>query len=330
MLFPRVGDCPGLQQFYSCGNGFRGCCSIDPCNPGVICPEDGDSSSDSDGDRTTSPPTTSRFTSGALTSTASTRAAETTVPSTTDEVTNETSPSSTPSSSTADTAATTAAAATTEDPTSENTEDPTSSTTSTPATSTISSASLSPTFCPDANNTVFANQDNNSYQLICDLGLPGETLGTSEIATIDAFPACISSCDDTDECVGVTFVNHESGGTCNLKSAKGPFESCPDESSCTSAVRLGSSDSSDSASPLGAALGGALGGLAVLALLIALFFCLRRRKRARAVDEPDYRRKWDSTADADTEPMRVKDGQSVFAPFGGKWRPPLGVLDNWS
>lgn len=317
MLFPRVGDCPGLQQFYSCGNGFRGCCSIDPCNPGVICPEDGDSPSDSDGDRTTFPPTTSRFTSGALTSTASTRAADTTVTSTTDEVTNETSPSPTISSSNTNTAATTAAA-TTEDPTAANTEDLTSSTTSTPATSTISSASLSPTFCPDANNTVFANQDNNSYQLICDLGLPGETLGTSEIETIDAFPACISSCDDTDDCVGVTFLNHESGGTCNLKSAKGPFESCPDDSSCTSAVRLGSSGSSDSASPLGAALGGALGGLAILALLIALFFCLRRRKRARAVDEPDYRRKWDSTADADTEPMRVKDGQSVFAPFGGK------------
>ncbi|PNS18574.1 hypothetical protein CAC42_5113 [Sphaceloma murrayae] len=33
-------DCPRGFNFYSCGNGFRGCCSVEPCNPNSTCPED--------------------------------------------------------------------------------------------------------------------------------------------------------------------------------------------------------------------------------------------------------------------------------------------------
>ncbi|KAF1830626.1 hypothetical protein BDW02DRAFT_91878 [Decorospora gaudefroyi] len=40
-LRKRVDDCPAGGVFYFC-NGFRGCCTIDPCNPGSTCPADKD------------------------------------------------------------------------------------------------------------------------------------------------------------------------------------------------------------------------------------------------------------------------------------------------
>lgn len=36
----QLGTCPAGKVFYNC-NGWRGCCSIDPCNPGATCPDDG-------------------------------------------------------------------------------------------------------------------------------------------------------------------------------------------------------------------------------------------------------------------------------------------------
>ncbi|KAF4552354.1 Hypothetical protein D9617_10g073350 [Elsinoe fawcettii] len=63
-------ECPQGFNFYSCGNGFRGCCGVEPCNPGSSCPEEEEapvrttvrSSPPPSSTRTPPPPTTTRVT----------------------------------------------------------------------------------------------------------------------------------------------------------------------------------------------------------------------------------------------------------------------------
>ncbi|CAD0090615.1 unnamed protein product, partial [Aureobasidium vineae] len=56
-------SCPG-GAYYICQNGFRGCCSIDPCNPGATCPDSSNTLSTSSATtRKPSPTSTSTTTS---------------------------------------------------------------------------------------------------------------------------------------------------------------------------------------------------------------------------------------------------------------------------
>ncbi|TKX25549.1 hypothetical protein C1H76_2199 [Elsinoe australis] len=52
-------DCPAGFNFYSCGNGFRGCCSVEPCNPNSTCPDDKKPANSQTTTRSSAPPTTS-------------------------------------------------------------------------------------------------------------------------------------------------------------------------------------------------------------------------------------------------------------------------------
>ncbi|KAG8626866.1 hypothetical protein KVT40_005811 [Elsinoe batatas] len=54
-------DCPPGFNFYSCGNGFRGCCGVEPCNPGSTCPEE-ERAAGSSTIRSIPPATTTRVT----------------------------------------------------------------------------------------------------------------------------------------------------------------------------------------------------------------------------------------------------------------------------
>jgi len=102
----QPGTCPVGSNFYSC-NGFRVCCTIDPCNPGQTCPRDKLRGGDATSSSQEAPKSTSSKTSAATLSTITTRTSlaptmksvpKSTDPSTVSFVTS-TTPTVTPSAS---------------------------------------------------------------------------------------------------------------------------------------------------------------------------------------------------------------------------------------
>jgi hypothetical protein len=83
----QVGTCPAGSNFYSC-NGFRVCCTIDPCNPGQTCPKDkirgGDATSASQEAPKSTPSKTSAATLLTITSRTSLASTTKSVPKSTD------------------------------------------------------------------------------------------------------------------------------------------------------------------------------------------------------------------------------------------------------
>ncbi|KAF2226615.1 hypothetical protein BDZ85DRAFT_293535 [Elsinoe ampelina] len=106
-------DCPQGFNFYSCGNGFRGCCGVEPCNPGSTCPEE-ERAAGSSTIRSTPPTTTTRSPPPPTT----TRVTLTTPPpSRTSSDTDPTSSTTLPSTASSSASTTTSSSASTTSPT---------------------------------------------------------------------------------------------------------------------------------------------------------------------------------------------------------------------
>lgn len=241
-------SCPG-GAYYVCQNGFKGCCSVDPCNPGASCPD------------TSSNLSTSPITTGIPSSTSTPTAA------------------ATPSTVTTSTRATTSSSSTT---TSSTSILPTATSLTCPA------ANMTTYIDPNkVQYSIRCNVD-NSYDSFNSTTVSTGGFGKC-FPACDSFAACAGFTfvgSDSGTCylksnlpedgysstagsnyVTVALLNRDA-------QVVPPADALPTNSSNPSKDSKGA--------PIGAIVGGVIGGLAFLVLFALLvFFCLRRRRRRR-------------------------------------------------
>ncbi|TKA83507.1 hypothetical protein B0A55_00477, partial [Friedmanniomyces simplex] len=253
--------CASGSAFYACANGFRGCCSVDPCNPGGGCP-DGQSS------------TAVASTTDAPAETASV----TMLASSTDE------PSAVATDAPTDSTGTSAASPT-QDSTSLLTASSTGSA-STSATATASSGSgaiATPApACPGANNTMYTDSSKIQYNIPCNADNSYASSDTIQVS-VGGYGECFSACSNSSGCGGFTYVGLDAG-SCYLKQQM-PIEdyapkngsnyiSCAKVNATAVAPSVTPSSTGNPSGPkkgkTGAVAGGVIAGIAFLALLLLL------------------------------------------------------------
>ncbi|KAI4797615.1 hypothetical protein E4T45_11758 [Aureobasidium sp. EXF-8846] len=287
-------SCPG-GAYYVCQNGFRGCCSIDPCNPGASCP-----------DITTS-------------SIATQKSSLTTTPTTTTTTTTTTTPSST--------ASVTPSTVYTSSPKAESSSSTTTSSTSALPTAT----SLT---CPAANMTSYVDDNKVQYAIRCNADNSYASFNSTSVST-GGFGKCFPACDNFTACAGFTFVGTDSGTCYLKSNLPEDGYSSTAGSNYVTVALLNRdaqvdppadalpTDSSDSSkgskgAPIGAIIGGVIGGLALIILLaLLIFFCMRRKRRRRE----EIRSATQSFPQSPLEPQPKAD--SPFAALGGELRQPF-------
>jgi len=241
-------SCPG-GAYYVCQNGFKGCCSIDPCNPGASCPDIGNTMSTSS--------ITTRNPSSTSTSTAA----------------------ATPSTVLASSPVTTSSSSTT---TSSTTILPTATSLTCPA------ANMTTYIDPNrVKYSIRCNAD-NSYDSFNSTTVSAGGFGKC-FPACDNFAACAGfTFVGTDSGICYLKSNLPEDGYSTTAGSNyvtvallnrdaqvdPPADALPTNSP-------GSSKDSRGA-PIGAIVGGVIGGLALLILLaLLIIFCLRRRRRRR-------------------------------------------------
>ncbi|KAI7506973.1 hypothetical protein KC347_g7238 [Hortaea werneckii] len=261
-------SCPSGKAFYSCANGFRGCCSVDPCNPGGTCPDSTTTSSTAA--QTTDKGTTVISESSSATVTSTEGSASTQASSN--------SNSSTVSSSEKEDASTTSAS---------------TSSNATPSVSASSAAVATPApDCPAGNGTTFSDSSQIDYKIRCNSDNTYDSFNSIIVGT-GGYDQCFSACSISTQCAGFTFVGID-GGTCYLKQQmpNGDYIA-KNGNNYVSCAKVDPSAAKPSPSPTDAASGGAkksnagavaggvIGGIAFLALLLVLIAWIARRRRKK-------------------------------------------------
>lgn len=270
----QSSGCPRGQAFYKCGNGFTGCCSVNPCNPGSSCP-DGQKADDQ-----------------GATTTGKAGGGETLATATGTGVRGGNGGVRTRTSQTRDSTATRTRTRTTNEATSTTTGIRTASPTGSLA-STTSRRILRPTAspapnCPRANGKTYQDGFKISYRIRCNSDNAFDSFDSIVVGT-GGYDQCFSSCSQSEKCAGFTYVGEDSGN-CYLKAqmpngtyeAKpgGNYISCakldPDAHAGTDPAGM----KEPSKKPIGAIVGGVIGGLVFLGLLILLIaLCAKRRRK---------------------------------------------------
>ncbi|KAK5131750.1 hypothetical protein LTR08_000581 [Meristemomyces frigidus] len=298
-------SCSSGTVFYSCANGFTGCCSVDPCNPGGGCP-----------DVTTS-------STHAVSSATSTHSGTATTHSTT-------ASSKTLTSTAGGTSTTTSI-------------DSASATSTGSATVSALVATPAPA-CPGGNGTTFTDSSNIAYVIHCNADNSYSSDDTITVGT-GGYSECFSACSLSTACAGFTYSGLDSGScylkqqmpTASFVAKAGSnYISCS-KVNATAAASSATSPSSSAATSAGAAAkksntgaiaGGVVGGLAFLALLLLLIALLARHRRKKIEER---RATVLHISHGPLEPQEMANAKharsgstahDAFAPFGGSYYPP--------
>lgn len=312
-----IGDCPEGQNDYACqSTGFKGCCSKNACDPNVVCPESNDSTKTNSNSTSVESSTQPAAESGSASS----------VPSSSATVTENTTKSETREVKAAVTSATGGPA-----PSSSNA-------TAIRATKDVASAPS----CPKGNGTTYSDNNNIAYVVHCASDNLAESYNSVQVS-IGGYAQCFSSCSDTSDCAGFTFVGLD-GGTCYLKAtmpkdtyvakAMNNYVSCAKVNATAVASKPTATPAPSAKQPnKGAIAGGVVGGIAVIGLVLFLIAFLARRRRKKlesrratlthvfggAIEpgRPD-------DSDRHTLPLHNRHGSTgadPFVQFGGTYNP---------
>jgi hypothetical protein len=264
-----VGECPQGQNYYSCqANGFTGCCSKNPCNPGVVCSESNDSTT-----------ATLESTSAALSQ------------STTELATGTSSASAVTTATTANSKSETREVSSAVTSTTETFAEATRNTTAPQ----VGAEVISAPSCPKGNGTTFSDNNNIAYIVHCASDNTAESYNSVQVS-IGGYAQCFSSCSTSRDCAGFTYVGLD-GGVCYLKATM-PNDTyvAKDMNNYISCAKLDPNASASQPTPTptqspsyfpspsknpnkGAVAGGIVGGLATIALVLILIAFLARRRR---------------------------------------------------
>ncbi|KAL1583660.1 hypothetical protein WHR41_07733 [Cladosporium halotolerans] len=330
-----IGDCPKGQNYYVCqSTGFRGCCSQNACDPKVTCPEGGQSEPGS---------------SSGASSSAST------------EGSNEQSGTVSPTNDSSSETSSAIAQSTSERPMTAASDSPTTegSTKSEtrPVKFIVTSASGAPSnipangtairatedvalapSCPRGNGTTYVDNNNIAYVVRCNNDNSAPSYNSVQVS-IGGYGQCFSSCSDSSDCAGFTYVGLDDG-VCYLKATM-PKDTyvAKGGSNYISTAKIDPSASAPRPTPTsgptssmqpnkGAIAGGVVGGIAIIGLVLFLIaFIVKRRKKEienkRATlthifggaVEPGR-----NNDDTHTLPLHNRNGSTshdVFAPYGG-------------
>lgn len=276
-------SCPG-GAYYVCQNGFKGCCSVDPCNPGATCPDTSITMS-------TSPITTNN-------------------PSSTSTPTAIVTPSTVPTSSPVTTSSLSSTTSST-------------SMLTTATSLTCPAANMTTYIDPNkVQYSIRCNAD-NSYDSFNSTDVSTGGFGKC-FPACDNFAACagftfvgtdsgicyLKSNLPEDGYSGTAGSNYVTVALLNRDAqVDPPADALPTNSSNSSKGSHGA--------PIGAIVGGVIGSLALLVLLaLLIFFCLRRRRRRR--DEIKS-----ATQSFPKDPYEPQPkGDSPFAALGGELAQP--------
>ncbi|KAK3675422.1 hypothetical protein LTR78_004505 [Recurvomyces mirabilis] len=263
---PYKQACASGTAFYACGNGFIGCCAVDPCSPGAAggCPTQ--------------------------------KATITTAVATTSSSSSSSNTSSSQSTGTATGKASTSQA------TALTTSSATSSgllTASHTPTSTAVTTSGNPVLgtpipqCPGANNTLYTDNSKIQYQIHCNADNSRSSDNNITVGT-GGYAQCFSACSVSTTCAGFTYVGLDSGN-CFLKPAmpnnaylqksQSNYISCSKINASAAAPVPGisgtSTPKSSGASNIGVVVGGVVGGVAGLALVLVAIALIARWRRSK-------------------------------------------------
>lgn len=259
-LSERQSSCPSGKAFYKCQNGFTGCCSLNPCNPGETCPDgkkDGDQGAKETGKEGGADATTGKATVKATQTQAATESTRTT-----DTALN---------ASSIKTATATGTLAST---TSRRMPRPT--------------ASPAPN-CPRANRKTYKDSFQIPYRIRCNSDNTFNSFDSIAVGT-GGYDQCFSSCSQSEKCAGFTYVGSDSGN-CYLKAqmpnttyeAKrgGNYISCAKLNPDQHAGNDSNAADEPAQKPIGVIVGGVVGGVAFLGLLVFLIGLIARRRRKK-------------------------------------------------
>ena len=302
-LEERQSSCPKGKGFYRCANGFTGCCSHDPCDPGQTC-SDGKEAGDKDSATATSSED-GRTTTNGMSSMASAQRSQDQstmgLKSETELLTASSSGDSKPTTSASDS----------------------------------EERRFAPS-CPRADGVKFSDVFNITYVIHCNTDNAHASDEAISVG-VGGYAQCFTACSKSETCAGFTFVGLD-GGICYLKNEmpKGAYVpkagrnyvSCsktdPSASALTPTPTEAGKSTDSKKAPIGAIVGGVLGGVALLAFLIFLiaFFARRKRKkierkRATIVTHIQHGPIQPQQPLLPTHQRQASTSHDVFAPFGG-------------
>ena len=328
----QTSSCASGVAFYRCANGFTGCCSVNPCDPGATCP---------DGMRMSAASTMM------TTATTTAKSVTITVPIKT------TNAAGILDSTTAMSMWMTSSA---------TTKPPASASSSLASASTLVPA-LSAPACPAGNGTIFTDDSSIAYTIRCAADNSFSSFSSVNVGT-GGYAECFSACSMA-SCAGFTFVGSDAG-ICYLK-AKMPgaqfsataadnYVSCAKVDAGAVAPSPSTTPRTTEKSSTGAIAGGIVGGIALLALLLLLTALLAKRRRRKIEErratvthlyqgpiEPQQQQQLFGTTDYSPSSQSTyqpptaaavggggiaphqrqgSTAHDAFAPFGGSYYPP--------
>jgi len=321
--------CASGSAFYACANGFRGCCSVDPCNPGSTCPDGQDSTTTAASNTNAPTETTSSITQSSSVDQPSTISSDTPTSST----------SASAASSTQDATATQGSASLI---TASSTGSASAfATVTTPASTTVATPAPA---CPAANDTMYTDSSEVQYNIRCNADNSYASSDTIQVS-VGGYGECFSACSNSTACAGFTYVGLDTG-SCYLKEQMPATDYAPKNGtnyiSCAKvnptavapSVKPTSTGSPSGAkkSTTGAVAGGVVGGIALLLLLLLLIAILTKRRRKK-VEERRANATHMFHGPTETQDMTHRSpsgghartgstAHDVFAPFGGSYYPP--------
>ncbi|KAK0306215.1 hypothetical protein LTR82_016513 [Friedmanniomyces endolithicus] len=319
--------CASGSAFYACANGFRGCCSVDPCNPGSTCPDGQDSTTTAASNTNAPTETTSSITESSSVDQPSTISSDTPTSST----------SASAASSTQDATATQGSASLI---TASSTGSASAfATVTTPASTTVATPAPA---CPAANDTMYTDSSEVQYNIRCNADNSYASSDTIQVS-VGGYGECFSACSNSTACAGFTYVGLDTG-SCYLKEQMPATNYAPENGtnyiSCAKvnptavapSVKPTSTGSPPGAknSNTGAVAGGVIGGIALLLLLLLLIAVLTKRRRKK-VEERRANATHIFHGPTETQDMTHRSppgghartgstAHDAFAPFGGYYR----------
>jgi len=281
-------SCDSMATFYSCTNGFVGCCSIDPCGPNNNCPVVQSSST----------------TSVSHLSTASSTHHSTT--KTTDL----------PASSTGDRASDVNSSLTT------NSEKGTALISTASGSLTVASISRTSTHytsvptsvpsCPAGDGTVFTDTSGIAYIIHCNMDNSYSSDDAVQVS-MGGYSECFSACSSSRSCAGFTYVGL-SDGDCYLKSQLPKYDYVEETSSnyttcakvnatavALSAIPGQTGAATSKSSAIGTIVGGVVGGVASVAFVLLITALIARYRQNK------FERRGTTVTHVDNDPIEATE-----------------------
>ena len=269
----RSKYCPRGKAFYRCANGFIGCCSHDPCNPGETC-HDGQKPSHQK--ETTKSPSHDQKPTQHVTTTHS-QPWPRPLPT---SFRNTEQSTSTKSGSHSDHNSLTSSK------TSIMTASPTQGSSIT--TPTAPSTGSTPPACPGGNGTHYTDSTKVKYEILC--GMENTFPSYNAIWFEDnGYSKCFSACSGEEKCAGFTFVGTEHGNCYQKTQMPNNTYVLHDGNTYISGTKVNSphnTGTGQTSSPKKAGIiaGSVIGTIILLCLLVFLIICCAKRRRKK-IDE---------------------------------------------